>query len=69
MTESNILKNCCICGSGNNVEMHHIRKVAEVRNKVRTGNATYAINEGVFKKNKQKKKASTTMSISSYLTT
>jgi len=44
------LKNCCICGSGNNVEMHHIRKVAEVRNKVRTGNATYVMIEGAFKR-------------------
>lgn len=31
---------CAVCGSTTDVEMHHLRKVADVRAKIRTGDAT-----------------------------
>jgi hypothetical protein len=32
LTKSNIFKACTICGSDQNVEMHHVRKIRELRN-------------------------------------
>jgi len=32
---------CAICGSSNQVEMHHVRKASDIRNKIRHGNSTY----------------------------
>jgi len=32
---------CVLCGSSVGIEMHHLRKVADVRNKIRTGNSTW----------------------------
>jgi len=32
---------CVLCGTSAKVEMHHLRKAADVRNKIRTGNATW----------------------------
>ncbi|KAG7926613.1 hypothetical protein KL934_005376 (mitochondrion) [Ogataea polymorpha] len=43
-------KVCCLCGSTKDVEMHHIRKVADVRHRVRTGNATYKQIVGAYKR-------------------
>ena len=34
-------KGCCICGSRTNLEMHHIRQVADVRAKIMSGKSTY----------------------------
>lgn len=42
MTKSVLNQKCVICQSTNKVEMHHIRKVKDVRGKIRTGNSTYA---------------------------
>jgi retron-type reverse transcriptase len=33
---------CSLCGTSEKVEMHHLRKAADVRNKIRTGNITWA---------------------------
>lgn len=33
---------CALCGTSEKVEMHHLRKAADVRNKIRTGNITWA---------------------------
>ena len=41
ITKSNLFKSCLICGSNNQVEMHHVRSVKDVRHKMWTGNATY----------------------------
>jgi len=32
---------CVLCGTREGIEMHHLRKVADVRNKIRTGNSTW----------------------------
>lgn len=32
---------CAVCGSNTKVEMHHVRKASDIRNKIRTGNASY----------------------------
>nr|WPM94723.1 hypothetical protein [Ceratocystis fimbriata] len=42
LTETTFGKGCSICGSNTDLEMHHIRKVADVRHKMRTGTSTYA---------------------------
>lgn len=31
---------CIICQTTNGIEMHHLRKAADVRQKIKTGNAT-----------------------------
>ena len=41
VTKSNLFKSCLICGSTNQVEMHHVRSVKDVRHKMRTGDSTY----------------------------
>jgi group II intron reverse transcriptase/maturase len=41
VTKSNLFKSCLLCGSKSEVEMHHVRAVKDVRQKMRTGNATY----------------------------
>lgn len=41
LTKSNLNKACVICNSQNEVEMHHIRQVKDVKNKIKTGNSTY----------------------------
>jgi len=33
---------CVLCGTSEKVEMHHLRKAADVRNKIRTGNITWS---------------------------
>ena len=33
---------CAVCGTKNNIEMHHVRKASDIRKKIRTGNASYA---------------------------
>jgi retron-type reverse transcriptase len=33
---------CTLCGTSQKVEKHHLRKAADVRNKIRTGNITWA---------------------------
>lgn len=43
LTVSNVGKSCLVCGSTKDIEMHHIRGVAEVRNKMRSGKGNYAI--------------------------
>lgn len=32
---------CAICGSTTDIQMHHLRKAKDVREKIRTGNSTY----------------------------
>lgn len=41
VTKSVLHAKCAICNTQANVEMHHIRKVKDVRHKIRTGNSTY----------------------------
>ena len=50
VTKSGLHQKCAICQSTNKVEMHHVRKVKDVRNKIRTGNSTYAQWEGLYKR-------------------
>lgn len=42
LTSSAPFGTCVLCGSSHGVEMHHLRKVNDVRQKIRTGNITYA---------------------------
>jgi group II intron reverse transcriptase/maturase len=48
MTKSNLNKACVICNTTQHIEMHHIRKVKDVKNKIRTGNSTYAQWTGTY---------------------
>lgn len=41
LTKSSLNKACVICNSLNEVEMHHIREVKDVKNIIKTGNSTY----------------------------
>lgn len=41
LTKSSLYKTCAICSTSINVEMHHIRQVKDVKNKIKTGNSTY----------------------------
>lgn len=50
LTESNIRKVCVLCGTSEKIEMHHLRSVKDVRQKIRTGNASYAVWSGAFKR-------------------
>jgi hypothetical protein len=50
ITKSSLHKKYTICESTNRVEMHHIRKVKDVRNKIRIGNSTYAQWVGTYKR-------------------
>lgn len=40
-TQSSIFKKCCICGSTNNLEMHHLRKVNDVRSSYKSLDLSY----------------------------
>ena len=48
ITRSSLNKSCAICKSRIKVEMHHIRKVKDVRHKMRTGDSTYQQWVGVY---------------------
>lgn len=50
LTESNIKKVCILCGGYENIEMHHLRSVKDIKQKIRTGNATFAEWSGAFKR-------------------
>ena len=50
LTKSNINQGCTICGSTNEVEMHHLRRVADVRAKIKTGKSTFALWSGASKR-------------------
>ena len=39
---------CALCGSSHNIEVHHLRSVKEIRQKIRTGDSTYAQWKGGF---------------------
>lgn len=41
LTKSSLNQKCVICDSANNIEMHHIREVKDVKNKIKTGKSTY----------------------------
>lgn len=41
LTKSSLNKKCVICQTSNNIEMHHIREVKDVKNKIKSGNSTY----------------------------
>lgn len=43
LTESNINKACAICGTSSDIQMHHLRYVKDVRQKIRKGNATIGV--------------------------
>jgi len=43
LTESNINKACAICGTSSDIQMHHLRYVKDVRQKIRKGNATFEV--------------------------
>merc|ERR1711974_570721 len=38
LTKSNLFKQCVICGSSNRIEMHHVRKVRDLKSKLRKKN-------------------------------
>lgn len=42
LTKSTFEKNCALCGTTSQIEMHHLRSVKNVRARMRTGNSTYA---------------------------
>lgn len=42
LTKSSLDKKCVICQTSTHVEMDHLRKVKDVKGKIRTGNSTYA---------------------------
>lgn len=48
ITKNSIFKECALCGSSGNVEMHHLRSVKDVRMKIRTGVSTFQEREGAF---------------------
>jgi hypothetical protein len=50
ITRSGLHQKCIVCQSTNQVEMHHIRKVKDVRSRIRTGNSTYAQWVGTYKR-------------------
>lgn len=50
LTESNIKRVCVLCGTGKDIEMHHLRSVKDIRQKIRTGNATFDEWSGAFKR-------------------
>ena len=50
LTESNISKNCVLCGTSTNIEMHHLRSVKDIRQKVKTGDATFDEWRGAFRR-------------------
>lgn len=41
-TVSILNKTCAICKASQNIEMHHVRKVKDIRHKIKTGTSTYA---------------------------
>jgi hypothetical protein len=41
LTQSTFGQNCVLCGTTNQIEMHHVRSVKDVRTWMRTGNSTY----------------------------
>lgn len=41
LTKSILEQSCVVCGSNHKIQMHHVRKVKDVRNKIRTGESTY----------------------------
>lgn len=42
LTVSNSMGACALCGTTSQIEKHHLRKVKDVRQKIRTGNITFA---------------------------
>ena len=48
LTESNIGKVCAFCGTSHKIEMHLLRTVKDIRQKIRTGDATFAQWNGAF---------------------
>jgi group II intron reverse transcriptase/maturase len=48
LTESNINKLCAICGTSTDIEMHHLRKVKNIRQKIRTGDSTFSEWKGAY---------------------
>ena len=50
LTESNIGKTCAICSTSTNIEMHHIRTVKDIRQKVKTGDSTFDEWRGGFRR-------------------
>lgn len=49
ITKSGLHQKCVICNSVHQIEMHHTRKIKDARNKIRTGNSTYAQWTGAYK--------------------
>jgi hypothetical protein len=41
LTQSNIFKTCVVCGSSTNIQMHHLRKVLNIRTKTANSKATF----------------------------
>jgi group II intron reverse transcriptase/maturase len=44
LTKSNLFKLCIICGSSNQIEMHHVRKVKDLKSKARGKNTDFFTN-------------------------
>ena len=50
LTETKFGKSCTICGSTNDLEMHHVRSVKDIRATFKTGNTTYEKWVGAMKR-------------------
>lgn len=48
VTKSNLNKVCALCGSSEEIEMHHMRSVKDVRRKINKGEATFTEWKGAF---------------------
>lgn len=43
LTKSNLFRNCAICGTSSNVQMHHIRSVKDVRTKMKSNRTSFRV--------------------------
>lgn len=48
LTQSNINKNCALCNTNVNIEMHHLKSVKDVRMKIKKGSNTFEEWKGAF---------------------
>lgn len=48
LTKGNLFKACVICGSSNNVQMHHLRQVKDVKAKIANQKSKFKTWEGAF---------------------
>lgn len=41
LTKTNLFKRCAICNTSSNIQMHHLRKVSDVRAKIANSRASF----------------------------